>query len=314
MKKFDMAMLGAININLALRPVDKSMFERDVTRISDFGMTLGGDAMNEAITAAHLDNRVLLCGKVGDDAFGSQVLRQAQQHGIDISGVVRGKGECTAVGTQLISERGDRRIVSFRGAIESYVLEEVPMDLIRQAAILSIGSFNMLKCLEGPGITAILREAKNAGLITSADSMSDTYGFSFELLKPHFPYLDYFIPSYEEAVTMSGERKPARIAAFFRKLGCGNVVIKMGADGCYIQNNQFDAAIAACPTRPIDTTGAGDNFVAGFLTAVKQGMDLLAAARYGNAVAAISVQHMGSSGAIQSVEQVDQYRKQMNYE
>lgn len=313
MKKYDMAMLGAININLALRPVDENLFERDVTQISDFGISLGGDAMNEAITAAHLGNRVVLCGRIGGDAFGRQVLAQAQEHGIDVSGVVCGKGESTAVGTQLVAENGDRRIISFRGAIESYNLDEVRMDLIRQADILSIGSLNILKRLEGSGITTVLRDAKEAGLITSADTMSDTYGFSFNLIKPHFPYLDYFLPSYDEAVAMSGERTPACIATFFRRMGCKNVVIKMGADGCYIQNAQFDEAIPACPTRALDTTGAGDNFVAGFLTAIKQGMDLPYAARYGNAVAAISVQYMGSSGAIQNLEQVDQYRKQMNY-
>lgn len=314
MKKYDMAILGAINANLALRPVDSRMFDRDVTRISGFGVTPGGDAMNEAITAAHLDNHVLLCGKIGDDIFGRHVLQQAREHGVDVSGVIQGSGEWTAVGVQLIAESGERRIISFRGAMESYTLEDVPMDLICQAEIVSIGSLNILKCLEGSDTTEILRNAKGAGAITSADTMSDTYGFGFEIIKPHFPYLDFFLPSYEEAVAMSSETEPKRIATFFRKLGCANVVIKMGADGCYVQNEQFGEIVPACPTVPLDTTGAGDNFVAGFLTGIRRGMGLLDAARYGNAVAAISVQYMGSSGAVKSRRQVEEFRNANHYE
>lgn len=68
-----------------------------------------------------------------------------------------------------------------------------------------------------------------------------------------------------------------------------------------------------CPSEPVDTTGAGDNFVAGFLTGIRQGMDIAEATRYGSAVAAISIQAMGSSGAVKSPEQVEEYRKKQNY-
>lgn len=313
MKKFDMVMLGAININLALRPVDETLFTRDVTKIPELGVTLGGDAMNEAIAAASLSNKVALCGKIGTDSFGQRVLTEAGGYGIDVSGIVQDPNVSTAVGTQLISQDGQRRIISYRGAIETYTLEEVRLDLIRQSAMLSIGSLNIMKKLEGPGITAILQEAKAADVITCADTIADTYGFGFDILKPHFPYLDYFLPSYEEAVAMSGERDPERISAFFRNLGCRHVVIKMGAEGCYVSDGRVSAQIAACPTEPVDTTGAGDNFVAGFLTAIRRGDELLEAARYANAVAAISVREMGSSGAVKSLEQVEAYRKQYNY-
>lgn len=313
-KKYDMVMLGAINLNLALRPVDIKMFWQDVTLISDMEATPGGDAMNEAITAACLSNRVALCGKVGDDFFGQSVIGIAQSHGVDTSGVVRSAAARTALGTQLVAEDGQRHIVSYRGAMETYCIDDVAMDIVRDTEILSIGSLFILKNLDGEGMCTVLREAQQSGAITAADTMQDTYGIGVEGIRPCLKYLDYFLPSYEEAAALSGKQDPREQADFFQEAGCKNVVIKLGGEGCFVAGGDGTREfLPVCPSDPVDTTGAGDNFVAGFLTGIRRGMDIAEAARFGSAVAAISIQAMGSSGAVKSLEQVEEYRKKQNY-
>lgn len=313
-KRYDMAMLGAINLNLALRPVDAGMFERDVTLIPFMEATPGGDAMNEAITAARLGNKVVLCGKVGNDFFGKSVIAEAQRHKVDTAGVVQSATERTALGTQLVAGDGQRHIVSYRGALETYGLADVDMDIVENTAVLSIGSMFILKSLDGEGMREVLRRAKEAGVVTSADTMQDTYGIGFAGIRPCLEYLDYFLPSFGEAATLSGTESPEEQAAFFMQAGCQNVVVKMGRKGCFVAGNGGEREyLPECPGEPVDTTGAGDNFVAGFLTGVRKGYGIVEAARLGSATAAISVQAMGSSGAVKSLAQVEEYRKQHNY-
>ena len=114
--------------------------------------------------------------------------------------------------------------------------------------------------------------------------------------------MDYFIPSYEEAVALTGRKNPEDIVRSFFKAGAPNIVgVKLGAKGCYIANHRYAEYVPpAKASRVVDTTGAGDAFVAGFLGATVKGFSAFAAARIANAVAAGCVTAVGASTAIQS--------------
>lgn len=153
----------------------------------------------------------------------------------------------------------------------------------------------------------MLRRAKEAGVVTAADMMADTYGCGFDGIKGTLGELDYFTPSYDEAAALTGEKAPERIADVLLKAGVGTAVIKLGRDGSFVKN-----ATKAFYTRPydvevVDTTGAGDNFVAGFLTGVLKGWELERCADFANAAGSIAVNKLGPSGAVKSVAQVEKF-------
>ncbi|HKZ61773.1 MAG TPA: carbohydrate kinase family protein, partial [Nitrososphaera sp.] len=155
------------------------------------------------------------------------------------------------------------------------------------------------------GVTTILSEAKNAGAITAADVASDSFSQGRDIVFNNLPLLDYFLPSYVEAKYLTGETNPARMAKFILKKGCKNVIIKTGVDGCYVANDKISQVVPTFTNVIVrDTTGAGDNFVGGFLAGLIDGYDLLEAARYANAVASISVTGMGGISAVQNKQQV----------
>ncbi len=312
-KSYDITLVGMINLNLALSPVDHGIFDRDVTLIGPVIATPGGDAMNEALTAARLSNRVAIAGKVGDDLFGRHILETARQSGIMTDSIKVDKAAKTAVGAMLIDQSGDRNICAYRGAIESFCLEDVDFNTIEGSRYVNIGSMLALKNLDGAGVCEVLRRAKQSGAVTSADVKQDTYGIGYKGIQACFEYLDYFLPSHDEALYLSGEKDPQRQAAFFLSAGCTGVIIKLGKDGCYLATGNEQTTIGPCPAKRVDTSGAGDNFVAGFLTGLSRGWSAPEAARFGNAVAAISIQEFGSNGAIKSFKQVEEYRKQVHY-
>ena len=95
------------------------------------------------------------------------------------------------------------------------------------------------------------------------------------------------------------------MAEALERVGASNIVIKTGKDGCYVYTHGKGRQIPAFkPKAVVDTTGAGDNFVGAFITAISKDMVLEEAARYANAAAAVSVTSMGSTGGLKNKEQI----------
>ena len=208
---------------------------------------------------------------------------------------------------------GQRTICAHRGALESLCLEDIDLRAFDRAKIVNIGSMFALKKLDGGGVRAILERAQNAGAVTAADTKFDAYKIGFEGIKPVFPFIDFFLPSYKEARYLTSEREPSRQCDAFIRAGCRNVVIKLGEDGCFLAAEGRRALVPSCPAKCVDTTGAGDCFVAGFLTGVNRGMPPEQAARLGNGTAAVSIQSVGSNGGVRSLEQVVQHMRVVGY-
>ena len=77
-------------------------------------------------------------------------------------------------------------------------------------------------------------------------------------------------------------------------------MLKCGRDGCLLRNAEGEITVPGYPARGIDTTGAGDNFVAGFLCAKLDGKSDIECARYANAVASVCVESVGASTGVRS--------------
>ena len=127
---------------------------------------------------------------------------------------------------------------------------------------------------DGIPSSEVLKAAQEAKIITVMDTAWDSTGKWMQKIKPCLPYLDYFMPSLEEAEMISGKSKPEDIADVFLEAGVKTAVIKLGSKGCYIKNKsneQYNIG-AFLGIKTVDTTGAGDSFAAGFITGIFRGM------------------------------------------
>ncbi len=303
-REYDVLCIGLINMNMPVRPVDKSVFDKDVTMVDAIDIMPGGDAMNEAITLSRLGSRVGLAGKIGEDIFGQMLLEMTSQAGVDTRYICKDRHAKTSVCVMLINRDGKRNFASHRGANCEFCIEDIDLSIIKKTRIVNIGSIFALKKLDGEGVEAILAEARKNGVITCADMMYDTYGKGFEGIKGALGQLDYFIPSYDEAAALTGETAVEKIAGKLLEAGVKNVIIKLGAEGCFVCNDKQSFYEAPYEAEVIDTTGAGDNFVAGFLAGLNMDWNLKKCIELGNATGSITVQKVGSNGAIHSLEQV----------
>jgi sugar/nucleoside kinase (ribokinase family) len=235
-----------------------------------------------------------LLGFVGRDQQGDLLLEGLRLAGIDTSAISR-RDLPTATTVVLINEAGDRQFLHRLGVGETAFDSPVRFDapLIEGAAHYHLASLFILPQLRvhAPGMLA---EAQSAGLRTSLDTNWDAAERWILDLQPCFPYLDFLFMNEDEARMVAGSSDPSAAARMARAGGVRTVVIKLGRRGCAIYTEDQEIVYPAFEADVKDTTGAGDCFVAGFISALLRKEDLASAGRFANAVGALSVQKIGA--------------------
>jgi len=120
--------------------------------------------------------------------------------------------------------------------------------------------------------------------------------------------LDWFLPNDREAERMSGESEPRRMIEWFRDHGACGVAIKLGPNGSTAFQHSEVASAPSIKVNPIDTTGAGDCFDAGFLYGILTGRSLEESLRYGNLCGALSTEAKGGIDGFPALDRVLQAR------
>ena len=254
-------------------------------------LNVGGDAINEAAALAGMGLRAGLICAVGEDAAGRLILEDAKRSGVDISGVKLLPGLVTPVANIIVSEDGSRSSVS---SSASRLPGSVPALGTGQARILSLASLFRAPLDDPEVIARLVREARGRGMTVCADSKLPTFRrIGLSEIEEILPMIDCFFPNETEAMYYTGQPTVEAAAEQLLSLGIGSVVIKCGEKGCFAARGEERLALPAVPVRAVDTTGAGDNFVAGFLAALLDGQAFRACCEAGLSAAARSIVRLG---------------------
>lgn len=302
-KSMDVMCLGIYVADALAKPITKIPDWRQLELVDQVELHTGGCANNTGTGLARLGLKVGTMGKVGVDGFGDFILKHLTSEGIDIRGMKRDDKVNTSFTFVMIAPDGERAFFHYVGANGAYSYEDVDFDLIGEAKILHVaGSFVMPK-LDGEPTARVLKRAHELGVKTSLDTVWNGDIDALATLAPSFEYLDYFVPSIDEARLMTGQDTPEDIAKFFMDRGVGTVGLKMGPDGCYLMNKDGGVYIPAFKINVVDTSGAGDSWIAGFLAAMSKGWDLEKAGRFGSAMGAMCATAIGTTAGLRSMEE-----------
>jgi sugar/nucleoside kinase (ribokinase family) len=132
------------------------------------------------------------------------------------------------------------------------------------------------------------------------------------VIGPCLPHLDMFLPSIEEAERVAGTSEPKEIVRRIHGKGVEVVVVKLGKEGSYVSGRGEEAYVPSYRVQAVDTSGAGDCFVAGFLTGQLRGWSLVESARFGNAVAAHCVQAVGCTAGVVGFERTRAFQEKVD--
>ena len=267
--------IGNGTVDVLVKPINEIDFEIDAHQLDSLVMSTGGDTMNVTVNMTTLGMDVDMMAKVSDDSFGKTLTNRLEQIGAGtkrIKVVPGSKGSVTLV---VINDQGDRSFYSLNGSINKTIGEDdIDFDCFGEYEFLLYNNAFVLPNLLGKTAERIFKTAKEAGCVTACDVTWDRAGkwLSDEGLGLAMPYIDYFMPSYVEAKAMTGTDNVEEMADKMLAMGVKNVLIKMGEDGCYFKNAEEAFYTGSFVVDAVDTTGAGDAFISGFMTGLLKGM------------------------------------------
>ncbi|MGQ9683692.1 MAG: carbohydrate kinase family protein [Anaerolineae bacterium] len=296
--------VGLMVADVVVSPVTTDCFSRDTNRLERALLRGGGDALNEATVLSRLGVRTALVGRVGHDLFGTFLLQHLGEAGVATEYVQRDDALGTAVTIVLLQKTGERNFLYYPGAGARLRSEDVSDGLLSQCEFLAVGSAFGLPGLDGYGLADMLARAQRARVRTVLDTTWDGSGRWLERLAPALKHVDYFVPSLYEGQAIVGNGPPQTIAERLAALGPPTIVLKLGADGCYLYGPDDRGLLPPLPSRVVDTTGAGDCFVAGLLAGLVRGWSLRQSAFLGHAAAACCVEAVGATAGVRDWEQV----------
>ncbi len=300
---FDIVTTGVVCADVMVRPVDDLPERGRLALVPQLELHLGGLAAVTAAIYAELGGRAAVVAKVGDDGFGQYIGNRLAGHGVDTTHLTRVAEYHTASTVVVINEAGERTFLHHVGTSAVLTEHDIPETLLKETTLFHWGGPSVTPALDGEPIGRVFAKARQLGVKTSMDTCYDASGVWFPRIEHALPHLDVVMSSLEEARHYTGKESPADIAAFYRSFGVGTVMIKLGEDGVYVENASERCQIPAHNVNVVDTTGAGDAACAGFLYGYLHGWDLVRCGKLANAIGALTVQVMGGSEGVQSLEQ-----------
>lgn len=305
---FDVSVVGLYILDILGRPVDEIPPGGQVHFIEDIRLTVAGTAGGTVIDCAKLGLKARAVGAVGDDEKADFVLHTLLNYGVDVSGMRRLESVPTSATILNIRSNGERPALHRRGASDQFTLTDTDYAQVLDAKFVHVGGMPLLARFDGAPTTALLKAAKTAGCITTFDLLSATPDTT-EVLRPSLPYVDYFVPSIEDASAMSGLTKPEAVARFFLDLGVGSCLLTMGGEGCLVATADGVFRLPAFDIEVKDTTGCGDAFTAGWIAGLNHGWDLEKSARFASACGALVATGLGSDAGIVSFEDTESFMR-----
>jgi sugar/nucleoside kinase (ribokinase family) len=298
----DVSVIGLYILDVLGRPVTRIPERGGVDFIEEIRLTVAGTAGGTVIDTAKLGLKSLAVGAVGDDEKADWVMLTMQKHSIDTSAMQRLKGIPTSATILNVRPNGERPALHVRGASDHFDVLESMYDKVFAAPIVHLGGTGLLKKLDGPRSTEILKEAKKRGCTVTFDLIAAN-AETAKIVKPLLPYIDYFMPSIEEAKDMSGQSSADDCAKYYLDHGATCCVFTLGGDGAYYAHKDGTRLTSpAYDIKVVDTTGCGDAFDAGFIAALHHKMDVETSLRFAQASAGLVATGLGSDAGIVSFD------------
>lgn len=287
-RRYDVMVVGDYTIDMIFTGLDGFPAPGKEVVGSGFAM-VPGETYNAAIAMHRLGVKVGWAGDFGNDEFSRQALRQVRAEGLDEALFVRHKRPYRRI-TVAASYPDDRAFITYYDP-EPTIPAAIKALLTASARYLYIPGF-----YAGPFLTAgnILARCKGMRLIMDGNSHDDVT-LDKPAVRKALQKVDILLPNTLEARRMTGVEDLSKAIQVLNRY-CSLVVVKDGAGGAYACCEGTITHAPALPIKPLDTTGAGDCFNAGFIKAYLDGKPLMECLRWGNIVGGLSTQGYGATG------------------
>jgi 5-dehydro-2-deoxygluconokinase len=323
----DLVSIGRISVDLYGEQIGA-----DLSSASTFRRFIGGSAGNIAVGTSRLGLRTAMIARLGDDGFGDYLVAELGREGVDTTGVVRDPERSTGTIVLAMHERTDfpRSFLVQDPSEFSLDADDVDTDLIRGAsAVVLTGTL-----LSRPGLAAAARRAIESAAAAGARVVFDidyrpafwgvvprTQGENLRAVTPEVTEklqtvlgsCDVVVGTEAEICALGGSPDVRQSLRIIRSLTSATIVFKVGPEGAYAIEGEIPDDLSAATFSPgfkvqvVNSVGAGDAFLSGFLRGYLRGEGLSTALRWGNAAGAMVVGRLGCSGDSPSKDELDDF-------
>ncbi|MDR2385273.1 MAG: adenosine kinase [Tannerella sp.] len=251
--------------------------------------TPGGSVCNSMRSLARLGANAGYIGKIGNDKSGSVYSEEIVKSGVTPFLVrMSGMSGCSTI---LVSPDGERTMATFLGLAATLSEDEIPDDVLKQYDCIYIEGYLISN---DHLFLPVLRRAKNLGLKIALDLSNFNIVNGFKtLLKSVIPiYVDILFSNENEAEAYTGLPADKAIVEILKEVEIA--VVTTGKRGALAGNKDIIVHEAALNALVLDTTGAGDNFAAGFLYGYSKGALIKQSAQIGTLLAGNVIEVMGA--------------------
>ncbi|MHA1996264.1 MAG: ribokinase [Candidatus Hodarchaeales archaeon] len=264
-----------------------------------FSQSFGGKGANQAVASTRSGSKTAFIGKVGNDTFGSQMLENLANEGIDTTGIVSDTDVASGVAMILIDSNGQNMISVAPGANKKLVLTDLEdaRNLIENASVVIIQMEINLEIIQeiidrtsDNEVISILNPAPFKAIpVEILKKVSVLTPNENELLKLHTSL------GFKNQGGISSENL-SKVVHDLHSIGINTLVVTLGNQGCLVSegNNGNQIHIPAIEVDAVDAVGAGDCFNGVLASRLSKSDTLITAARYANVAASIAVTRTGA--------------------
>jgi sugar/nucleoside kinase (ribokinase family) len=296
----DVLVAGDLFLDLVMSGFESWPLPGEEAFAKKFHKEVGGGAAITACGLSKLGLRAGILGAVGKED-GQWMLDHLRARGVDISRICVRGSEPTAF-TVSVSTTVDRTFLTYNGANRELpgLLSESP-DITAS----EVRHIHLAHALDLESAQATLKAISDGGHTLSLDVGWHPEWFANPKAIAVLRLVDIFFPNEREAEAITGELEPGRMLRAFERMGLKRVALKLGAEGAGLL---WDGEISfQTPGRidPVDTTGAGDCFDAGFIYAWLQGMEAKRCLEAGAVCGEMSARAMGGTAGFPAKEELE---------
>lgn len=269
--------------------------------ISGIGLELipGGKGANQAVAMGKLGATVELIGVLGADGNGDILRANLNKMSVANNRIKVMKDAPTGLAIIMVNKSGDNSIVVIPGANAGLTPEDVKEDWFEDVSLVVCQLETPVETVE-----AVLKMAKKLGVKTILNP-APAKSLSNDLLSA----VDLLVANETEFETLTGviiETKEDLIKGYeiLNALGVSELIVTLGSKGACYYNGESFLEVAAQRVKVIDTTAAGDSFIAGVCDSLARGHSMVDALEMGTKVAAITVTKFGAQSSLPMRDEV----------
>ena len=285
------AAFGDINIDVAVG-IDSPPEPGGEAFASTSRVGLGGSAVNSAVSLVRLGLPTIVIGQVGADAFGDFAIAELATAGVDTAGVVVTPSETTGLNLVAVTPDGERTMIGARGANPAFAADP---EWVEEIDWLHMSGYALLADPQRSAARRAMARAKQRSIPISIDVPSEVGKVLGEALIEDIAGVAIASTGDPALQAIAGTDDPVdRLLA----AEVGMVAVTAGGRPCRLVNDRAAVTLTPPTVKTVDTTGAGDAFVAGLVAATLSGLGLGSTAVVASTLGAAAITHRGAGLAL----------------